>query len=256
MFDALAASGRNDPDPQQVRHSVRRQLEVREALDWMWPVLTPAAAAARPVRLEVAAALRRQGQPRRSRGRPALPAPLRDDRRRRVHPRRRAAARRGPGPARPPAPPQERGRPSRRRRAPHLRPHRRRRGPGPLADAAAHAVAALAQRQHDHRRRHRPGHGGVGPRQLGRGPRPSPGAPSRPPGRAHDRLPHPRSQHGAWPPGCCARPRPTCEPPRSIREDGTPPRPAPGRLARRPGGDRGRRHRGPSSRRSASATSP
>ena len=57
--------------------------------------------------------------------------------------------------------PRRRGR--RRRRDPHLRPHRRRRGPGPLADAAAHARPPLAQRLDDHRRRHRPVHRRVGP---------------------------------------------------------------------------------------------
>ena len=46
----------------------------------------------------------------------------------------------------------------RRRRDPHLRPHRRRRGAGPHADAAADGRPPLAERVDDRRRRHRPGH--------------------------------------------------------------------------------------------------
>jgi DNA helicase IV len=41
VFAALAASGRGDLDPTSVREQLRTRLEVREALEWMWPVLTP-----------------------------------------------------------------------------------------------------------------------------------------------------------------------------------------------------------------------
>ncbi len=41
VFAALAASGR-DLDPGGVRERLRHELVVREALEWMWPVLTPA----------------------------------------------------------------------------------------------------------------------------------------------------------------------------------------------------------------------
>lgn len=41
VFAALAASGR-DLDPEGVRERLRHELVVREALEWMWPVLTPA----------------------------------------------------------------------------------------------------------------------------------------------------------------------------------------------------------------------
>lgn len=41
LFDALAASSRLGPDPDEVRAQVRHETVVREALDWMWPVLTP-----------------------------------------------------------------------------------------------------------------------------------------------------------------------------------------------------------------------
>ena len=41
FFDALAASSRLEPDPTEVRAQVRGDLAVREALDWMWPVLSP-----------------------------------------------------------------------------------------------------------------------------------------------------------------------------------------------------------------------
>ncbi len=42
FFAALAASGRGGADPAAVRDRVVDQIEVREALEWMWPVLTPA----------------------------------------------------------------------------------------------------------------------------------------------------------------------------------------------------------------------
>ena len=41
LFEALAASSRLAPDPVEVRAQVRGELVVREALEWMWPVLTP-----------------------------------------------------------------------------------------------------------------------------------------------------------------------------------------------------------------------
>ena len=41
-FSALAASGRGDLDGQEVGDRLRGAPELREALDWMWPVLTPA----------------------------------------------------------------------------------------------------------------------------------------------------------------------------------------------------------------------
>ena len=42
FFERLAASHRNDDSPDVVRDRTRRELPVREALEWMWPVLTPA----------------------------------------------------------------------------------------------------------------------------------------------------------------------------------------------------------------------
>lgn len=42
VYRALAASGRGDLSPQQVRERLRAAAEVREALERMWPVLTPA----------------------------------------------------------------------------------------------------------------------------------------------------------------------------------------------------------------------
>ena len=42
VFEALAASSRLGPDPDDVRRQVRGEVVVREALDWMWPALTPA----------------------------------------------------------------------------------------------------------------------------------------------------------------------------------------------------------------------
>ncbi|MDH3705250.1 MAG: AAA family ATPase [Acidimicrobiia bacterium] len=42
FFEALAASARDEVAAEVVKDRVRDQLEVREALEWMWPVLTPA----------------------------------------------------------------------------------------------------------------------------------------------------------------------------------------------------------------------
>jgi DNA helicase IV len=42
LFERLAASHRNDDSPEVVRDRTRREIEVREALEWMWPVLSPA----------------------------------------------------------------------------------------------------------------------------------------------------------------------------------------------------------------------
>ena len=42
VFDALAASSRNEASATDVRERLRQTIELREALDWMWPVLTPA----------------------------------------------------------------------------------------------------------------------------------------------------------------------------------------------------------------------
>ena len=79
--------------------------------------------------------------------------------------------------------PKPREAPAGRRRDPHLRPHRRRRGAGPLADAAAHARPSLPERLDDRGRRHRPVHGRVGARRLVRDPhlppRAAPGARTR-----------------------------------------------------------------------------
>jgi DNA helicase IV len=42
VFEALADSSRHQPDPEVVRESTRWNPEVRNALEWMWPRLTPA----------------------------------------------------------------------------------------------------------------------------------------------------------------------------------------------------------------------
>ncbi|MCB0953745.1 MAG: AAA family ATPase [Microthrixaceae bacterium] len=41
FFERLAASHRNDDPPETVRERTRHETEVRAALEWMWPVLTP-----------------------------------------------------------------------------------------------------------------------------------------------------------------------------------------------------------------------
>ena len=42
FYGALVASGRGDLDPEALRERLRGELSVREALEWMWPVLNPA----------------------------------------------------------------------------------------------------------------------------------------------------------------------------------------------------------------------
>ncbi len=42
LFDVLAGQVRSHPNPAEVRDRLRGTIEVREALEWMWPLLTPA----------------------------------------------------------------------------------------------------------------------------------------------------------------------------------------------------------------------
>ncbi len=42
LYEALAASGHDELDPRVLRDRVHDSLALREALEWMWPVLTPA----------------------------------------------------------------------------------------------------------------------------------------------------------------------------------------------------------------------
>ncbi|MCB1249298.1 MAG: AAA family ATPase [Acidimicrobiales bacterium] len=42
LFESLARRGHGELDPAEVRERLRHTLEVRMALEWMWPVLTPA----------------------------------------------------------------------------------------------------------------------------------------------------------------------------------------------------------------------
>ena len=42
FFAVMAAGGRGDLDPEGLRERLRGGIAVREALEWMWPVLTPA----------------------------------------------------------------------------------------------------------------------------------------------------------------------------------------------------------------------
>ena len=229
LFDALAASAaprgralarsrdrlRHDPDG-------ARGARAHVARAHAGP------AAPRPVRLEAAAAPRRR-RPSSSEAevdalyRPAVgvarrrpcsrttTCPLLDEARALLGPKPRRRMQR------------QRRRP--RRRGPHLRPHHRRRGPGPLADAAAHARPPLAERLDDDRRRHRPGHRRVGPRvwdevlepPAHRAPAPRAGPSSRS-ATASRRRPW------RWPPRCCAVAAPDLQPPRRCASDGDPPR--------------------------------
>ncbi len=42
VFGTLAVSGRDEVDPGLLRDRIRRTWQVREVLEWMWPILTPA----------------------------------------------------------------------------------------------------------------------------------------------------------------------------------------------------------------------
>ena len=197
VFATLADSARVPVEAHEVRERLRHAPEVREALERMWPVLTPAdllhdlfGSAAL-----IVAGGRSRAERRRSRRRSCArgpstsedavwtvdDVPLLDEARALLGPKPKVKR---PGPAR-------------RRRGAHLRPHRRRRGAGPLADAAADAHPPLAQRLDDRRGRHRPVHRRVGPRRLGRGARAAARPPAGPPHRAHHRLPPARPEHGA-----------------------------------------------------------
>ena len=197
VFAAMAATSRIETTGEDVRDRTRHLEQVREALERMWPVLTPGRAAARPLRLPRPAAPRRlEVAVRRRVDGPLSPPPrAREHQRQRcgLVGRRHRAPGRGAGAARPAGQPQQR---RRRRGDPDLRPHRGRRGAGPDADAAADGGPPLAQRLDDGRRRHRAGHRAVRAGRLERGPRPPARPPPGPRGRAHDRLPHPRADHG------------------------------------------------------------
>jgi len=42
LYETMARSSRNEAEPGEVRERLHHAQEMREALDWMWPVLTPA----------------------------------------------------------------------------------------------------------------------------------------------------------------------------------------------------------------------
>ena len=165
VFEALAATSRTDDPAPRSSGSARAGIPmVREALERMWPVLTPAELLNDLLRLagRCSARRRRSSSPaprdgrcwsgaRLSRSRPRSvfthdDVPLLDE----------ALELLGPRPRH-----KDDG------RGPHLRPHRGRRGPGPVPDAAARAGPALAERLDDDRRRHRAVHRRVGARRLG-----------------------------------------------------------------------------------------
>ena len=179
----------------ELRQELRGVPEVRAALERMWPVLTPAQLLHDLFGSASVAAPRRSQRVRRGRAGGALPTTVRRCRRRALGRRRRRPPRRRPRGARSGAQPQ---RPDQRvRRDPHVRPHRRRRGPGSLADAAEDDHPAVAERLADGRRRPRPGHRTVGAVELERC-HGSPAGPSAQPGdRVVRRLSHPGPDHAA-----------------------------------------------------------
>ena len=193
----------------ELARRLRRTPQVAEALDRMWPRLSPHELlhdllGARPLLAAAgqgilsAEAIRRLYRPR-SGALDEVPwtvadAALIDEARTILGPRRGAPVRTGPGPSRAeegnaqeggfwpqglaasPVP-DVGGHPRPGRRHPVLRPHRGGRGPGPLADAAAHAGPPLAVGIDDRRGRHRPGDRALGARELGRrDPAPEPAA--------------------------------------------------------------------------------
>ncbi len=165
----------------------------------------PRRSAARPVRVDGAAAIGGGGHARRRRVQVVVPAPVGVGRRRAMDRRRRGAARRRPRGARPEAGQARQDR--RRRRDAHVRPHRDRRGPGPHPDAAQDGGSAFAQRLDDGGRRHRSGDRTVGTGQLGRGARPSPRPQAGTRDRVVGRVPDPVPDHGTRQPcdgGCHA----------------------------------------------------
>ncbi len=194
-------------DFEDFSRKVKRVPELAEALDRMWPRLSPhellhdlygatplIAAASRGILSAEEQALLR-----------APPVVL--VRRRGLDPGGRRPGRRGP----PPAGPTGRGRG---RGGPQVRAYRGRRGPGPVPHAAAHADPSLPGRLDDRGRGHRPGHRPVGPVLVGR----HRGAPAPPPSGAHRRadrqLPDPGRGPGRGQPGpgrgrSRARPRPS-----------------------------------------------
>ena len=259
LLEALAASSRDaDRPPTRSRDRLRTPPEVREALEWMWPVLTPGRAAARPVRL----ARRCCGSPagamlRDDECRVAAPAPVGDRRRRGVD--RTTTCRCSTRPARCSA----RCPGAKARRAPTAARRDEVRTYGHIVVDEAQDLSPMQLRMLTRRslngsmtdrRRHRPGDRRVGPRRLARGARP----PARPAPAARRaeltvgyRIPAPI---WPWPPGCWPRSRPTWRRPGRCARTATSPavlvRAEPGRLGR----DGRRRRCTPRSRRWATAT--
>ena len=217
FFAALAAFVTRGADVSagELRQELRGVLEVRAALERMWPVLTPGPAAPRSVRVAGVVAPRRPQCLRRGTRSPPCsgPGPTTSTTSAGRHPMSpfsmtpvRCSAR------------CRRGTPDRRRRRdPHVRPHRRRRSPGPVADAVENDRPPIAERLAHRRRRPRSGHRTVGAVELERRHRLPSGSPTESSDRAVGRLPHPGPDHGV------GRRRDACRDtgtafPRSVRE--------------------------------------
>ena len=209
FFSALAGSARRWVDPAAAREHLRDALEVREALEWMWPVLSPAhllhdlfgslalLRSASGGRLDPAE-IELLHRPRRRHADEVVwsfqDAALLDE----------ARARLGP-PARPP----NRG------RGPNLRPHLRGRGPGPLAHGTADDLEAQPQRVAHRGGRRGPGAPGLGPTATGtRCWRLSPPA-ARPAGPVSPSATAYRPRPWPWPTGFAPTPRRAPASPRS-----------------------------------------
>ncbi len=196
VFAAMAATGRIETTGEDVRDRTRHLEQVREALERMWPVLTPAEllhdlfgsrallrlAASKWLSDDEWTALYR---PRHAHGAPT--AAVWSGRSRHRPPGR------GTGAARPAGQPQRDAADGEIRTYGHIVVDEVQ---DLTPDAAADGGPPLAQRLDDRRRRHRPGHRAVRAGRLERGPRPPARPPPGPRGRAHGRLPHPRADHG------------------------------------------------------------
>ena len=202
LFEALAAASRVPLGVNDARDRLRRTPEVREALEWMWPVLTPAellhdlygarsllrSAGGRILSEEDVDALHR---PRSAAAADVTwsveDVPLLDEARAHLGPTPRAK-RRGEG--------------DEVRTYGHivvdeaqdLSPMQLRMLSRRSLNGSMTVVGDIAQST-----------GRLGPRRLERGAAPAARSPAVTPGRAHGRLPHPRTEHGARGPGAGRR---------------------------------------------------
>ena len=162
FFQALAGSVRRPLAVADLADALGETLEVRRALDWMWPVLTPAQLLHDLYGSRALLRKRHRRCVRRGRDGGSVPPTPGARRRRDLDHRRRACAGRGAHAA------GVADSPRHRLGDPHVRPHRGGRGAGSLTHAVAHGGSALAQRVPHAGRRHSSGHQRLGTQFLGK----------------------------------------------------------------------------------------